>query len=144
MIKFRYQLILLAVMAALMPFRSELSSCCLTYMFGHAGWLHFMLNALSHALLWRMVSPQRLVVAWVCAAACWFLPSSIPVLGWSVVIYFLVGLTLARRCGSSRLNVVLSLVVSFFIPGIAALHHALMLGLGFLWSKWEGVWSRTL
>lgn len=141
--KLRYQLILLAVMIILVPHHRELSSCRLTYMFGHAGYIHYMLNATSYIFLWRIASPGRLFVAWLCAVGCSFIPSALPVIGWSVVIYFLVGMTLAYRSKVAILNIIAPIAISLFIPGIAAAHHAAMLFLGVLWSKWEGVWQRT-
>jgi hypothetical protein len=52
-------------------------------------------------------------------------------------------MTLTYRNRVAMFNIIAPIAISLFIPGIAAAHHAAMLFLGFLWSKWEGIWRRT-
>ena len=72
----------------------------LTYMFGHAGWLHYLLNGIGWAMMHRIITPARTLTAITVAA---MLPEThIPVLGWSVVIYYYMGLCLAGMTFSSK------------------------------------------
>ena len=124
-------------------------------MFAHASSLHWLINAWSLLVLHRYATPTRLLAAYLCAVAASFIPSFSlssllpplrspeyslssllsphssllevrPLLGFSVIIFFLLG-SLPRR--SVRRYIIATapfLLLSFLVPGMAALHHLLM------------------
>lgn len=116
----------------------------LFYPFAHASWLHFLLNGLAWAFLWKIVTPARMLAAWSLSVLVgYLLPASLPVLGWSVIIYYYWGICLTSMKNGVRLRLLLLVIVGFFIPGMAALHHAAMLSLGFIIRKVEILWQKT-
>ena len=114
----------------------------LTYMFGHAGWLHYLMNGICWAMMHRIITPARTLTAIAIAA---ILPEThIPVLGWSVVVYYYMGLCLAAMKTSARLRLLAIVVAGFLMPWIAAWHHAGMLFAGWMIRKVEMKWERTM
>lgn len=112
-----------------------------TYMFGHAGWLHYCLNGAGWVMMRKIVTPARTLTAVAVAA---LLPATqLPVLGWSVVLYYYLGLCLASMTVSARLRLLLPVAIGFFLPWIAAWHHAGMLAAGWLMRKLERKWEET-
>ena len=74
-------------MTVLLPYHEFLSGSHWLYMFGHAGWLHYLLNGMAWAFLWKVITPARTLVAWMFAVGIsFFIPSGSPVIGWSVII----------------------------------------------------------
>lgn len=113
----------------------------ITYMFGHAGWIHYLLNGLAWTMMRRIVTPARTAAAVTVAAL--LPPTHIPVLGWSVVIYYYMGLCLASMSLSSRIRLLVLVGIGFFMPWIAAWHHAGMLAAGWILRKVEVKWEKT-
>lgn len=112
-----------------------------TYMFAHSGWLHYFLNGIGWFMMRKIVSPARTTAA---LAAAFLLPSThLPVLGWSVVIYYYLGLCLASMNPSSRIKLLALVGIGFFLPWIAAWHHAGMLAAGWMMRKLERKWEKT-
>ena len=46
-------------MTVLLPYHEFLSGSHWLYMFGHAGWLHYLLNGMAWAFLWKVITPAR-------------------------------------------------------------------------------------
>lgn len=114
----------------------------LTYMFGHANLLHYCLNGIGWMLMWPVLTPARTLTAILVAA---MIPApSIPVLGWSVVLYYYMGLCLANMPRGARIRLLLCVSAGFFMPWIAAWHHAAMLGAGWMIRKVERKWEKTM
>lgn len=114
----------------------------LTYMFGHAGWLHYALNGAAWLMMRKIATRERTLAAIVTAA---LIPATdVPVLGWSVVLYYYLGLCLANMSMGAKMRLLGIVAVGFFIPWIAAGHHATMLAAGWLMRKMERRWERTL
>lgn len=141
----RYSAGFFAAMLPLLPFHAFLSASHWLYMFGHAGLMHYALNGLGWLFLWRVITPWRTLAAWLVSVGVSFIvPSNHPVIGWSVVIYYYLGLCLSSMDRQSRNRFLLLTLVGFFLPHIAAAHHAAMLAIGFLMRKLEVRWERTL
>lgn len=114
----------------------------LTYMFCHAGWLHYVLNGIAWTMMGRVITLSRTVAAIVIAS---LLPEThIPVLGWSVVLYYYMGLCLAAMPFASRARLLTVVAIGFLMPWIAAWHHAGMLFAGWVIRKVELKWERTM
>ena len=114
----------------------------IAYMFGHAGWIHYLLNGIGWTLMRPIITPARTLTAIVIAA---LLPATaIPTLGWSVVIYYYMGLCLAAMPTGAKIRMLLLVCVGFFVPWIAAQHHAAMLFAGWMIRKVERRWERTM
>lgn len=113
-----------------------------TYMLGHASVLHYAMNGIGWTLMRPILTPARTLTAYLIAAA---IPaSSVPVLGWSVILYYYMGLCLAAMPRGARIRLLLLVSVGFFIPWIAAWHHAAMLFAGWLIRKVERKWEKTM
>lgn len=114
----------------------------ITYMFGHAGWLHYLMNGLAWIMMRRIVTLERTLAAIVIAA---LIPATgTPVLGWSVILYYYMGLCLASMSTGARLRLIGVVSVGFFMPWIAAWHHVAMLCAGWMMRKMEVKWEKTL
>jgi hypothetical protein len=142
--KLRYIVASIVGMGLLIPFKEVLAASRWTYMLGHASALHFLVNMCSWLLMWRIATPGRLLMAYLLSVACASLPSSQPVIGWSVVLFFFLGMMLRRMDRGRRMRLLFCLLISFFLPHMAALHHGVMLILGYIYIKVEGLWARTL
>lgn len=137
------------LMLPLIPWASELAVSNgspwwthFTYMWAHAGWLHYLLNGLCWVMMWKLLTPARTVTAVLIAAA---LPScGTPVVGWSVVLYYYMGLCLAYMPAAARIRLLLVVGIGFCLPWMAAWHHACMLTAGWLIRKVEVKWLATV
>ena len=114
----------------------------MTYMFGHAGWVHYLLNGIGWTMMRPILTPARTLTAITIAAL--LPPAAIPVLGWSVVLYYYLGLCLAGMRTGDRIRLLLVVGMGFFIPWIAAWHHAAMLAAGWMIRKIERKWGNTM
>ena len=113
-----------------------------TYMFGHASLTHYLMNGMGWAFMRPVITPGRTLTAIVIAA---LLPATtIPTLGWSVVLYYYMGLCLGSMPTGAKIRMLLLVCAGFFIPWIAAQHHALMLFFGWLIRKVERRWNQTV
>lgn len=133
-------------MAVLLPYHEFLSGSHWLYMFGHSGWLHYLLNGMAWAFLWKVITPARTLVAWMFAVGIsFFIPSGSPVIGWSVIIYYYTGLCLSSMDGGRRNRLFAITALGFFLPhNIAGGYHAAMLAAGWILRKLEVGWQRTL
>ena len=113
-----------------------------TYMLGHAGWLHYALNGLGWVLIWPILTPARTLTAMALAAM--LPPEAVPVLGWSVILYYYTGLCMADMRTGARIRLLMLVGAGFFIPWIAAWHHAAMLMAGWMMRKIEKKWEKTM
>ena len=136
-------------MLVLLPFGENLAVSAgspwwtrFTYMWGHAGFLHYALNGIAWLMMWKILRVDRTVIAVLIAS---LLPSGdIPVLGWSVVLYYYIGLCVATMPNGARFRLLVLVGLSFFMPWLAAGHHAIMLLAGWLNRKVEVRWLKTL
>lgn len=142
--KMRYIILEIAVLGVLLPETDTLSMSRWTYMLGHGGWVHYALNMTSWLLMWRIATPGRTLVAYLTAVACHFIPDKGTVVGWSVVIYFFLGMMLCGMPNNRRWRIVGCLALGAFLPYIAAWHHAAMLACGWIYRKVEERWVQTL
>jgi hypothetical protein len=143
--KMRYSMGLYLCMTVLLPYHEFLSGSHWLYMFGHAGWLHYLLNGIAWAFLWKVITPARTLVAWMFAVGIsFFIPSGSPVIGWSVIIYYYTGLCLSSMDGGRRNRLFAITALGFFLPHIAGGYHAAMLAAGWILRKLEVGWQRTL
>ena len=142
------QMLLYLLMAPLVPLSHELAVHAgsawwthLVYMYGHAGWAHYLLNGLGWVMMRKIATPARTATAVAVAA---LLPAThLPVLGWSVVIYYYLGLCLASMPSVARMRLLALVGIGFFLPWIAAWHHAGMLTAGWILRKVERKWEKT-
>lgn len=113
-----------------------------TYMLGHASFVHYLLNGIGWTLMRPILTPARTLTAFLIASA---IPAgSVPVLGWSVILYYYMGLCLSSMPRGARIRLLLLVSVGFFVPWIASWHHATMLAAGWLIRKVEKKWDRTI
>lgn len=113
----------------------------LTYMFGHAGWIHYALNGAGWVAMRHITTTGRTITAITVAS---LIPASdVPVLGWSVVIYYYLGLCMASMSAGARLRLMALVGIGFFVPWIAAWHHATMLTAGWIMRILERKWEKT-
>lgn len=117
------------------------------YMFAHANVFHLLINTWSLLVLHRYATRTSLIMAYICAVLIAFIP---PIslfsylaptylaprqglLGFSVIVCFLLG-TVPRRSVGRLFMAMLPFLLGFLVPGMAALHHILMLLAGFLYA----------
>jgi membrane associated rhomboid family serine protease len=103
------------------------------YMFGHANFLHWIINGWAMLVLHNLFRPHRLEVCYLLAVILSFIPNisgdSDGLLGASVITTFFFGFLTPhiRRTDKTSAYMMLALIlVGFLIPGIAALPHLLM------------------
>lgn len=149
--KLRYFIAIYTAMAFLIPFHDKIAACGGTeeyrnwvYMFGHAGWLHYMLNGIGWLMMWKIATPTRTACAYLLSvSAAYMIPHDEPVLGWSTVIFFYTGMCLAHMPRKRIIRIALVIAISFFIPHIAALMHLYMLIAGWMIRRLEIAWKKT-
>lgn len=136
-VRFSSHLCIILLLLPLIPFRDAFALSLgssllshLSYPLAHASFLHWFFNAFGWMFLWRIASPFRLAVAYAAAVIMGYVlpclcPSSVsvPVLGFSVIIFFFSGMILPLLRTSARIRFVLLLFASFFLPGIAFMFH---------------------
>lgn len=145
----KWWLIYYMLLAFLIPYRDMLAVSResewwthFAYMLGHAGWLHYMLNGIGWLAMRKIITPARTVTACIIG---WFIPATdMPVLGWSVVLYYYMGLCLATMRRADKWRLIGIVAIGFLMPWIAAWHHAIMLAAGWMIRKVEVSWQRTL
>ena len=102
--KLRLTMLMCLVMAAFVPFSHMFAVSQETptythfvYMTGHAGWLHYIVNAWSLLLLHNLFRWYRVTVAYGCAVILSYIPlTDKPMLGASVIVCFFI----LHRCRS--------------------------------------------
>ena len=133
------------VMASIIPLHAQLavspSSPLYThfvYMFGHANFIHWAVNAWCLLMVHRQLRIHRLVAAYVVSVALSFLYyPSLPVLGVSVLISFFMGFTAPILYRASRIafwQMVILLAAGCIIQHIAGFYHIILFTFGFLYA----------
>ena len=116
-----------------------------TYMLTHSSVLHYALNGLAWIFFFRITSPFKIISAILFGAiGSYILPIDDNTVGWSAVIFYLYGIVFSLMRRSVRIKMIILILISFFIPGIASLLHMYMLICGFITSKLIRKWERTL
>lgn len=140
------------ILAVFIPFADRMAVSdhsptytCMIYMFAHANIIHYLLNGASWLFLWRAVTVKRLAWAWI-FSACWayLLQPHTPTVGWSVVIYYFLGLYLAGMRKERAVRLILLTVSGFLLPHIAAGMHMCMLISGYIVRRVSIAWKRRL
>jgi hypothetical protein len=111
------------------------------YMFGHANFIHWAVNAWCLLMLHRQFRPHRLLASWLASAALSFIYyPSLPVLGISVIISFFMGSTAPWLYRFKRLafwQMIILLFLGCLLPHIAGVYHLILFVLGFIYAKVE-------
>lgn len=116
----------------------------LLFVFGHANMLHYIINGFGWIMLWKIITWNRLITAWILSALyITWLPASNPVLGWSAIIYYFLGLCFSYMPRERRWRLALVTVAGLLIPHVAAGIHIAMLISGWLFRKVEVAWQKT-
>lgn len=117
------------------------------YMFGHANFIHWAVNAWCLLMVHRQFSFHRLLASWLASVALSFLYyPSLPVLGASVIISFFMGFTapwLYRRQRLAFCQMLLLLLIGCLLPHIAGIYHLILFALGFIYAKAESFVHRA-
>ncbi len=110
------------------------------YMFGHASFLHWFINAWSLILLHNTFRWYRLLTAYIVAVLVSFVPyvatQSQPLIGLSAITTFFFGLItphLWQRNKTAVWMMIIILLAGIFMPHIAALLHIIMFLLGLVY-----------
>lgn len=144
--KLRYTVSLFMVMGVLTYGRTPIISLCrengtighLCYMFCHSSLLHYLLNGISWCVMWNNVTVARTLWAWLMAVVVGYvLPYGTPVCGWSVILYFYLGMMMRLMASDVRLRLLALTLIGLLIPGIAVWHHVMMMVCGYV-----GEWCR--
>ena len=141
-------LIILCLMAFIIPFHTILAVSPASplythfvYMFGHANFIHWAVNAWCLLMLHRQFRPHRLLASWLASAALSFIYyPSLPVLGISVIISFFMGSTAPWLYRFKRLafwQMIILLFLGCLLPHIAGVYHLILFVLGFIYAKVE-------
>lgn len=149
--KLRYTLGLYLLMATVIPWPEHFAAGigqprfhALIYLFGHSGVIHYVVNGIGWLMLWKVVNLKRTLSAWLLSVLCaLYLPTSEPVIGWSTVIYYYLGICLASMSKENRIKILLLTSIGFFLPHVAAGFHAVMLTGGWITRKIEKAWEKT-
>ena len=117
------------------------------YMFGHANFIHWAVNAWCLLMVHRQFCFHRLLAAWLCSVLLSFIYyPALPVLGASVLISFFMGFTapwLYRRKRLAFCQMLLLLVIGCLLPHIAGIYHLILFALGFIYAKAESFVHRA-
>lgn len=117
------------------------------YMFGHANFIHWAVNAWCLLMVHRQFSFHRLLASWLASVALSFLYyPSLPVLGASVIISFFMGFTAPwfyRRKRLAFCQMLLLLLIGCLLPHIAGIYHLILFALGFIYAKAESFIHRA-
>lgn len=117
---------------------------CLIYMFGHADALHYLINGLGWLMMWKVATWSRTITAWaISALAVWIMAPETPVIGWSGIIFYYLGLCMRGMKKSNRIKLMAITAAGFMMPHIAAGIHVTMLIAGWIGRKMELAWEKT-
>lgn len=147
-------LLIILLMAFIIPLHANMAVSPSTpiyshfvYMFGHANFIHWAVNAWCLLMVHRQFSFHRLVAAWLCSVLLSFIYyPALPVLGASVLISFFMGFTapwLYRRKRLAFCQMLLLLVIGCLLPHIAGIYHLILFALGFIYAKAESFIHRA-
>ena len=155
--KLKYQWPFVWLLVLLLPFRDSFALTVndgtlmrhMLWPLVHANALHWLINTLCFMALWRTVTPFRLVTGYAASVAIGYiwpwcvsvailygLPGNedIRLCGFSGVCFYLLGTVFMRMPRPYRVRLSVLIVISCFIPGIAASVHILTLSCGILYS----------
>jgi membrane associated rhomboid family serine protease len=163
--KFIASIIVALLMFPLIPFASVFAVSAsaplythFTYMFAHANILHWLINAWGIIIIHKLYSPSRCIAAYLIAVTISFIPllggtrgtfsifnfqfsiRATPALGFSVILFFFVGYLIflfRKQNKTAFLQVILFIIIGFFIPNMAATHHLLAFLSGAIYFKIE-------
>lgn len=141
-------LVVLALMLVVLPQHALLavspSSPIYThfvYMFGHANFVHWAVNAWCLLMVHRQFRIHRLLASWLGSVGLSFVYyPPLPVLGASVIISFFMGTTAPWLYSCKRLafwQMFILLCIGCLLPHIAGFYHLILFTLGFLYAKVE-------
>lgn len=111
------------------------------YMAGHANIIHWLINGWTLFVLHNLYTVSRLIVAYILSVALSFVyyPDR-PALGASVIVAFFTGFMLIWLYQRRRLvfwQLMILIVVGFFIPHVAAMYHLVMMAAGLIYNRLE-------
>ena len=113
------------------------------YMFGHANFIHWAVNAWCLLMVHHQFRIHRLVASWIASVALSFLYyPSLPVLGASFIISFFMGFTAPILYRVNRFafwQMVILLFAGCLIQHIAGLYHIILFAFGFIYYKVESL-----
>lgn len=147
--KFSMTIAVCLAMAAALPFTDRLAvsedSAAYThyiYMIGHAGWLHWAVNAWTLLVMHNLFRWYRVAAAYGFAVLVSYvmLPER-PMVGASVFTCFFIGFATPYLWRKSRLTVAMTmalLLLTCILPGFAGLQHAAAFVFGLAFSHAEG------
>lgn len=147
-------LLIIFLMAFIIPFHANMAVSPsaptyshFVYMFGHANFIHYAVNAWCLLMVHRQFRFHRVLASWLASVALSFLYyPSLPVLGASVIISFFMGFTapwLYRRKRLAFCQMFLLLVIGCLLPHIAGIYHLILFALGFIYAKAESFVHRA-
>lgn len=147
--RFRITIIACLLMALAVPFTERLAvttdSPAYThylYIIGHAGWLHWLINAWTLLVLHNLFRWYRLLTAYALAVAIsYLLLPELPMIGASIITCFFIGFAIPHFWRKSRLTVgmtVALLLLTCILPGFAGLQHVVVFSFGLLFNFVEG------
>lgn len=142
--KMRYSMGLYLCMTVLLPYHEFLSGSHWLYMFGHAGWLHYLLNGMAWAFLWKVITLHG---RWShgCSLSEYHFHSFRQSCDRMECHYLLLYGLVPVLHGWGRRNRLFAITaLGFFLPHIAGGYHAAMLAAGWILRKLEVGWQRTL
>lgn len=117
------------------------------YMFGHAGFIHWVVNAWCLLMVHRQFLPHRVLASYIASVVLSFLYyPSLPVLGASVIISFFMGFTapwLYRRKRLAFYQMIILLGIGCLLPHIAGAYHLILFAIGFLYAKIERLFRQV-
>ena len=147
-------LLIILLMAFIIPLHADMAVSPsapiyshFVYMFGHANFIHWAVNAWCLLMVHRQFSFHRLLASWLASVALSFLYyPSLPVLGASVIISFFMGFTapwLYRRKRLAFFQMLILLVIGCLLPHIAGIYHLILFASGFIYAKAESFVHRA-
>lgn len=147
-------LLIILLMAFIIPLHANMAVSPSTpiyshfvYMFGHANFIHWAVNAWCLLMVHRQFSFHRLLASWLCSVLLSFIYyPALPVLGASVLISFFMGFTapwLYRRKRLAFCQMLLLLLIGCLLPHIAGIYHLILFALGFIYAKAESFVHRA-
>ena len=147
-------LLIILLMAFIIPLHADMAVSPsaptyshFVYMFGHANFIHYSVNAWCLLMVHRQFRFLRLLASWLASVALSFLYyPSLPVLGASVIISFFMGFTapwLYRRKRLAFCQMLLLLLIGCLLPHIAGIYHLILFALGFIYAKAESFVHRA-
>lgn len=149
MFRFRLTIAACLLMAFAVPFADMLAVSHttppythFTYVFGHEGWLHYIINAWSLLVIHNLMRWYRVAAAYLFAVLLSFvaLPAQ-PMIGASTFTCFFFGFTAPWLWRKERLVLVMMvglLLLTCFLPGFAGIPHVAAFSFGTIFSLSEG------